>query len=57
MLNERLLRKHGLSNWPTEEELARRIFDIEDEIAALALALDLVPRKDLRGRWLFEREA
>lgn len=57
MSDERLLREHGLNSWPTEEELARRVLGIEDAVTALALALDLAPRKDLRGRWLFERRS
>lgn len=54
LAEDRWLRSHGLEHWPDEQELARLVLGLKDEIAALADALGLAPTRDIHGQWAFE---
>lgn len=49
--DERLLREHGLDQWPEGRELARYLFDLESKVDAVARASGLAVEKDMRGNW------
>lgn len=51
----RLLRSHGFDRWPDGEELARRLFDVEDAMAELAEIHGVIVVKDVRGRLSLRR--
>ena len=47
---QRLLKAHGFERWPTEEELLRYLFKVEDKIDVLADMLGYRIAPDVRGR-------
>lgn len=52
-LDRQVLLRHGLDHWPDGEELARRLFEAEDAIAALARASGLAACRNAHGHWTF----
>lgn len=48
---DRLLARHGLDHWPSEEELICYLFDIEDKIDSFCEAMGFTVVRDYRGRW------
>lgn len=53
--SQRLLSAHGFSHWPTDDELARYVFEIMDMITLLASADGIRIYRDARGRLCAER--
>lgn len=47
---QRLLKAHGFERWPTEEELLRYLFKVEDKVDILADMLGYRIAPDVRGR-------
>lgn len=48
--DQRLLKAHGFERWPTEEELLRHLFKVEDKVGILAGLLGYRIAPDVRGR-------
>lgn len=51
---EKLLKSHGFDRWPTEEEIVRYLFDLNDRLDAICLFAGIETIKDVRGRWLVQ---
>ena len=47
---QRLFKAHGFECWPTEEELLRYLFKVEDKVDILADILGYRIAPDVRGR-------
>ena len=47
---QRLLKSHGFEQWPSDEELLRYIFSVEDKIDFLAQNCGFQFERDVRGR-------
>lgn len=45
------LRHYELDGWPTEQQLATIVFDLDAKYTALFRALGYYAEKDVRGRW------
>ena len=49
--DEHMLLNHGFDGWPSDKELARYAYDLEDGLQALANAFGMELAKDIMGRW------
>ncbi len=47
---QRLLSAHGFDHWPTDDELARYVFEVKDMLTLLASANGVRFDRDARGR-------
>lgn len=47
-----MLEEHGFEFWPDNDELTRKVCDLEDGLHALARSLGCEITKDYRGRWI-----
>ena len=47
-----MLEEHGFEFWPDNDELTRKVCDLEDGLHALARSLGCEITKDYRGHWI-----
>lgn len=47
-----MLEEHGFESWPDNDELTRKVCDLEDGLHALARSLGCEITKDYRDRWI-----
>lgn len=47
-----MLEEHGFESWPDNDELTRKVCDLEDGLHALARSLGCEIIKDYRDRWI-----
>lgn len=47
-----MLEEHGFEFWPDNDELTRKVCDLEDGLHALARSFGCEITKDYRGHWI-----
>lgn len=47
-----MFEEHGFESWPDNDELTRKVCDLEDGLHALARSLGREIAKDYRSRWI-----